>query len=170
VRTKQSTWTARFSTEAARLCLEGCARTLSPRKKRLMDPATPIEMAQTWLRLAQEEDPSLASGELTTFALGSWRSAYVPPGKAESSRALLSRIHCVLRHRRKRSQKLSRINCVAATIQLTGWEPAAFDCSVDRRFGDACGSCCAAWCVHSVTNSLGETPAIIVLTQSLKIG
>jgi hypothetical protein len=27
-----------------RLCLEGCARTLSPRKKRLMDPATPIEM------------------------------------------------------------------------------------------------------------------------------
>jgi len=28
-----------------------------------MDPATLIEMAQTWLRLAQEEDPSRGSGE-----------------------------------------------------------------------------------------------------------
>ena len=27
-----------------------------------MDPATLIEMAQTWLRLAQEEDPSRGSG------------------------------------------------------------------------------------------------------------
>jgi len=31
------------------------------------------------------------------------------------------------------------INCVAATIQLAGRGPATFDCSVDRRFGDACG-------------------------------
>jgi hypothetical protein len=29
-----------------------------------MDPATLIEMAQTWLRLAQEEDPSLGGGEI----------------------------------------------------------------------------------------------------------
>jgi hypothetical protein len=24
----------------------------------------------------------------------------------------------------------------------------------DRRFGDACGPCCTAWCVHSATNAL----------------
>jgi hypothetical protein len=95
-----------------------------------------------------------ASRELATFALVRWRSAYVPPGKAESARALPSRIRCVLRHRRKRSQKLSGINCVAAIIQLAGREPATFDCSVDRRFGDACGPCCTAWCVHSATNLL----------------
>jgi hypothetical protein len=77
-----------------------------------------------------------------------WRSAYVPLGKAESARALPSRIRCGLRHRRKRSQKLSGINCVAATIQLTSRKPATFDCPVDRRFGNACGPCCAAWCVH----------------------
>jgi hypothetical protein len=67
---------------------------------------------------------------------------------------LCLRIRCVLRHRRKRSQKLSGINCVAAIIQLAGREPATFDCSVDRRFGDACGPCCTAWCVHSATNLL----------------
>src|SRR5262249_45093797 len=38
----------------ARLCLE-VARTLSPGRQRLMDRATLIDMAQTWLRLAQEE-------------------------------------------------------------------------------------------------------------------
>src|SRR5262249_33723148 len=80
--------------------------------------------------------------------------AYVPTGKAESTRALASRIRCGLRHRRKRSQELSGINCVAATIQLTGREPATLDCFVDRRFGDACGPCCAAWCVHSATSAL----------------
>ena len=90
-----------------------------------------------------------ASPELTTFALVHWRSAYVPRGKAESARALPSCIRCVLRHRRKRSQKLSGINCVAAIIQFTGQEPATFDCPVDRRFGNACGPCCAVWCVHS---------------------
>src|SRR5207253_2228781 len=90
---------------------------------------------------------SAASRELTTFALVRWRSAYVPLGKAESARALPSRIR-LLRHRRKHSQKPSGINCVAATIQLTSWEPATFDCPVDRRFGNACGPCCAAWCVH----------------------
>jgi hypothetical protein len=89
------------------------------------------------------------SPELTTFALVHWRSAYVPRGKAESARALPSRIRSVLRHRRKRSQKLGGINCVAATIQLTGREPATFDCPVDRKFGNACGPCCAVWCVHS---------------------
>jgi hypothetical protein len=78
-----------------------------------------------------------------------WRSAYVPPGKAESARALLSRIRCILHHRRKRSQKLSGINCVAATLQLTGRELATFDCPVDRRFGNACSPCCAVWCVHA---------------------
>jgi hypothetical protein len=77
-----------------------------------------------------------------------WRLAYVPHGKSESARALPSRILCVLPHRRKRSHKLSGIDCVAATIQLTGREPATFDCPVDRRFGNACGPCCAAWCVH----------------------
>jgi len=90
-----------------------------------------------------------ASRELATLALVRWRSAYIPDGKAESARALPSRIRCVLRHRRKRSQKLSGINCVAATIQLTGREPATFDCPVDRRFGNACSPCCAVWCVHS---------------------
>jgi hypothetical protein len=83
-----------------------------------------------------------------------WRSTYVPHGKAETARALLSRIHCSVGHRRKCSQKLSGINCVAATIQLTGREPATLNRSVDRRFGDACGSCCAAWCVHSGTSAL----------------
>ena len=80
-----------------------------------------------------------ASRELTTLALVRWRSAYVPHGKAESARALPSRIRCGLHDRRKRSQELSGINCVTATIQLTGREPATLDCSVDRRFGDACG-------------------------------
>jgi hypothetical protein len=98
----------------------------------------------------QAQDPfAPASRELTTFTLVRWRSGYVPPGKAGSARALPSRIRCVLRHRRKRSQKLSGINCVAATIQLKGREPATFDCSVDRRFGNACSPCCAVWCVHA---------------------
>jgi hypothetical protein len=44
----------------ARLCLE-VARTLSPGKKRLMDRATLIDMAQTWLRLAQEEEQEAAN-------------------------------------------------------------------------------------------------------------
>jgi hypothetical protein len=39
----------------ARSCLE-VARTLSPGNKRLMERATLIDMAQTWLRLAQEEE------------------------------------------------------------------------------------------------------------------
>ena len=86
-----------------------------------------------------------------------WRSTYVPHGKAEIARALPSRIRCVLRHRRKRSQKLSGINCVAATIQLTSWEPATFDCSVDCRLGDAYGRCCTAWCVHLATCALRKT-------------
>jgi hypothetical protein len=97
-----------------------------------------------------------ASRELT-FALLRWRSAYVPHGKSEDARALPSRIRCGLGHRGKRAQKLSGINCVAATIQLTGQEPATFDCSVDRRFGNACGPCCAAWCVHSATSTLRST-------------
>jgi len=83
-----------------------------------------------------------------------WRSTYVPHGKAETARALLSRIRCSVGHRRKCSQKLSGINCVAATIQLTGRELATFDCSVDRRFGDAYGPCCAAWCVHRPASAL----------------
>src|SRR5262249_15509992 len=95
-----------------------------------------------------------ASRELTTFVLVRWRSAYVPPGKAESTRALPSRIRCGLHHQRKRSQELSGINCVAATIHLTGREPATLDCFVDRRFGHTCGPCCAAWCVHSATSAL----------------
>ena len=94
-----------------------------------------------------------ASRELTTFVLVRWRSAYVPDGKAKSARALPSRIRCGLYDQRKRSQKFSGINCVAATIQLTGREPAALDCSVDRRFGHTCGPCCAAWCVHRPTSA-----------------
>ena len=43
----------------ARLCLE-IARTLSPGKK-VMDWATLIDMAQTWLRLAQEEEQEAAN-------------------------------------------------------------------------------------------------------------
>src|SRR5262249_19105574 len=74
-----------------------------------------------------------------------WRSTYVPHGKAETARALLSRIRCSLGHRRKRSQELSRINCVAARIQLVGREPARFYCSVDRRFADPCGPCCVVY-------------------------
>ena len=89
-----------------------------------------------------------ASRELTTFVLVRWRSAYVPDGKAESARALPSRIRCGLHDQRKRSQELSGINCVAATIQLAGREAATFDCSVDRRLGHTCGPCCAPWCVH----------------------
>jgi len=44
----------------ARLCLE-VARTLSPGNKRLMDRATLIDMAQTWLRLAQEDEQEAAN-------------------------------------------------------------------------------------------------------------
>ena len=44
----------------ARLCLE-VARTLSPGRERLMDRATLIDMAQTWLRLAQEEEQEAAN-------------------------------------------------------------------------------------------------------------
>jgi len=83
-----------------------------------------------------------------------WRSTYVPHGKAEIARALLSRLRCSFGHRRKRSQELSGINGVAATIQLTGQEPATLNRSVDRKFGNACGPCCAAWCVHSATSAL----------------
>jgi hypothetical protein len=79
------------------------------------------------------------------FTLCVWRSTYVPHGKG--ARALPSRIRSVVRHRRKRSHKLSGINCVAATIQLAGQKPATLDRSVDRRFGNACGPCCAAWCI-----------------------
>ena len=43
----------------ARLCLE-IARTLSPGKK-VMDWATLIDMAQTWLRLAQEDEQEAAN-------------------------------------------------------------------------------------------------------------
>jgi len=60
------------------------------------------------------------------FALVPWRSAYVSHGKSEGASALTSR--CVLLHQRKSSQKLSGINCVATTIQLTGQEPATFEC------------------------------------------
>jgi hypothetical protein len=102
----------------------------------------------------------ITSRELMTFALVRWRSAYVPHGKSETARAVLSRIRWSLGHRRERSQKLSGVNCIAATIQLTGWEPAAFNCSIDRRFGDACGPCCAARCVHRPTSA--ETPAVTV--------
>ena len=109
-----------------------------------------------------------ASRELTTLALVRWRSAYVPDGKAEGARALPSRIRCGLHDRRKRSQELSGINCVTATIQLTGREPATLDCSVDRRFGDACGPCCAAWCVHSATSALRKKPCCHVPMQSLR--
>ena len=35
---------------------------------------------------------------------------------------------CALLHQRKSSQKLSGINCLATTIQLTGQEPATFEC------------------------------------------
>jgi hypothetical protein len=42
------------------LCLE-VARTLSPGKKRLIDRATLIDMAQTWLRLAQAEEQEAAN-------------------------------------------------------------------------------------------------------------
>ena len=76
-----------------------------------------------------------------------WRSAYVPHRKSESERALPSR--CSLGHRWKRSQEFSGINCVAAIIQLAGREPATFYCPVDRRFGNACGPCCAVWCVQA---------------------
>src|SRR5262249_33621360 len=62
------------------------------------------------------------------------RSTYVPHGKAETARPLPSRFRCSLGHQRKRSQEFSRINCVAAPIQLVGREPARFYCSVDRRF------------------------------------
>jgi hypothetical protein len=111
-----------------------------------------------------------ASRELTTFALVSWRSAYVPPGKAESARALPSRIRCVLRHRRKRPHKLGGINCVAATIELTGREPATFDCPVDRRFGNACSPCCAVWCVHARYQCVALETCCYVPMQSLRPG
>jgi hypothetical protein len=119
----------------------------------------------------QAQDPfAPASRELTTFALVGWRSAYVPPGKAESARALPSRIRCVLRHRRKRPHKLCRINCVAATIELTGREPATFDCPVDRRFGNACGPCCAVWCVHARYQCVALKTCCYVPMQSLRPG
>jgi hypothetical protein len=44
----------------ARLCLE-VARALSPGRERLIDRATLIDMAQTWLRLAQEEEQEAAN-------------------------------------------------------------------------------------------------------------
>jgi hypothetical protein len=84
-------------------------------------------------------------------------SAYVPYGKTESAGALPTRIRCGVGHRRKRTQKFSGINCVAATIELAGREPPNFDCSVDCRLGDACGPCCAAWCVHIASRALRKT-------------
>jgi hypothetical protein len=63
-----------------------------------------------------------------TFARVRWRSAYVPYRKSESARALPSRSDCGLGHRRKRSQKLSGIDCVAAAIQLAGREPLRRQC------------------------------------------
>ena len=53
----------------ARLCLE-IARTLSPGKK-VMDRATLIDLAQTWLRLAQEEEQEAAKGPMWLDDLGS---------------------------------------------------------------------------------------------------
>ena len=106
------------------------------------------------------------SRELTIFALVSWRSAYVLHGKSESASALPSR--CVSPHQRKGSQKFSGINCVATTIQLIGREPATFDCPVDRRFANACGPCCAAWCVHGSLSMRALKTCCYVPMQSLR--
>jgi hypothetical protein len=83
-----------------------------------------------------------------------WRSANVPYRKSENARTFPSRSQCGWGHERKRFQKLCGIDYVPAIIQLARWEPPTFDCSVDCRSGDACGRCCAAWCVHIATRAL----------------
>jgi hypothetical protein len=86
-----------------------------------------------------------------------WRSPNVPCRKSENARAFPSRSECGLGHEGKRFQKLSGIDYVPATIQLAGWEPPTFDCSVDCRLGDACGRGRAARCVHIATRALCKT-------------
>ena len=46
----------------------GLARSMSPGTKRLMDQATLIDMAQTWLRLAQEENQPAPQSRLEEVA------------------------------------------------------------------------------------------------------
>jgi hypothetical protein len=93
--------------------------------------------------------------EPPTFAVVRRRSANIPGGKRESGGALLRRIRFgLLGHQWERSQKFTRINCVTATNQLAGSEPATFDRLIDSRFGDPCGSCRTAWCVHRLTSEL----------------
>jgi hypothetical protein len=79
-------------------------------------------------------------------------SAQLTSGEAKSARALFNGTCCCgLNPRRKRSQEVPRVDCVAATFQPAGPELATSYRSVDRRFGDACGACRAAWCVHRAT-------------------
>src|SRR5262249_51519777 len=78
------------------------------------------ETRRAAMRAPSAPTPRAVSLRLSKSALA---STYVPHGKAEPARTLLSRIRCGLRHRRKRSHKLSGINCVSATIQLRGREP-----------------------------------------------
>ena len=63
----------------ARLCLE-IARTLSPGKK-VMDWATLIDMAQTWLRLAQEEEQQTGPMWLDDLGSSSSNSKFRLPRK-----------------------------------------------------------------------------------------
>jgi hypothetical protein len=109
-------------------------------------------------KIGVKRGPARPASRELTFALVRWRSANVPYRKSKSARALPSPSDCGLGHRRKRSQKLSGIDYVAATIQLAGREPPTFDCSVDCRLGDAYGGCCTAWCVHIATCALRKTP------------
>jgi hypothetical protein len=66
---------------------------------------------------------------------------------------LLRRIR-LLGQQWERSQQFAGINCVTATNQLAGGEPATFDRPIDSRFGDPCGRCRTAWCVHRLTSEL----------------
>jgi hypothetical protein len=83
-----------------------------------------------------------------------WRSTHIPYRKADALRARYTRRPRERRGRWKQATQLSGIDGVFAVVQLMSRKPTSLDRPVDGGLGDARGSGCAAWRVHSATRVL----------------
>ena len=83
-----------------------------------------------------------------------WHSTDISYLKAGAVRARQTRCSRERRGRWKQATQLSGIDGVFAVVQLMSRKPTGLDRPVDRRLGEARGSGCAAWRVHSATRVL----------------